>query len=118
MATFESLPLELRYMIIEQALPDLKIETCSERFHRRNKSERAYYRALMRIATASRSWLTSVYYFTESLQRQDDERLENHRFHKAWCIETGKWVCEERWWYLHDGIIQAMLRVSRSRKES
>ena len=118
MATFDSLPLELRYIILSQALPELVVQTWSGAFHVRSRVENDYCRALMRIATTSRSWLMSVYYYIESLQRQDDEPLESDRFHKEWCIETGKWICEERWWCLHDGMMQAMLRVSRRREDS
>jgi len=120
MPTFASPPLELRSMIISHALPTLTIATQSSQFHTRDRSESVYCSALMRLATVSRSWLDSVCCYIESLQRldrQDDEMLENYGFHRGWCIETGKWVCEERWWCLHDGVLQGMRRVSGRREE-
>jgi len=70
MVTFDDLPFEIRYMIIEEALPDIPEQgwrspaSCS-------KHEKEFRRSVLRIATTSRSLLTIVYDVFELLDQQD-----------------------------------------------
>jgi len=125
MATFEALPLEIRFMIIELALPDLVVlisdadSITSQRTdysHRRNSSEKNYCRALLRIATTSRCLLKTICCLIESLKRQRDEfTYDPDGFHDYWCIEAGAWICQERKWCLLDVTMQSLLHVSTRR---
>jgi len=115
MVTFDALPLEICYMIAELALPDLA-QTSSRARYTAKKAERDYYKAVFRIATISRSLLTSVCWFIESLQRQEDAPTWTDECHNAGCKDSRIWLCEKRRWCLLEVILQRLLRVSRIRE--
>ena len=107
MLSFESLPLELRFLIIELALPPLP-QTPPASVERK-RSNIAYSKAAIRLATTSRFLLTNVCCFVESLQRQHNEpKWDNVH---PWCVQNKTWICAQRKGCLLDTIMQAMLRV-------
>ena len=110
MATFASFPLELRYMIIERALPNL-VRTTSAPLSNAKRRESRYYKAVLRIATTCRSMLEGACCLIESLHQR--ESVWKDEFHDTWCVETRAWLCEERRWCLLDVVVQHWLRVVR-----
>lgn len=111
MATLEALPLEIRYMIVEYALPNLVVQTPSgQRF------ERDYCKAVLRIATTSHLLLSSVCYLIELLKRQHDEP-ERKEGHNDFCIVANACFCVRWKWCLLDSNLQSLLRVSRGRDD-
>ena len=77
---------ELRYMIIERALPDL-VRTTSAPIEKAKRFERRYCRRMMRIATTSRTLLTSVCGLIELL-RGEPKRKDG--FHDVWCMRLAR----------------------------
>jgi hypothetical protein len=102
MVTFEELPCEIRYMIIDLALPDILAEaSCSPASNCR--AEKEFRRNVLRIATTSRSFLMVVYGTFELLDQQHfripgmTTKHSSHDVYRATKGLVDKW---DRWYFL------------------
>lgn len=77
MTTFGDLPLEIRCIILEQVLPKLAPHAWSLKTAANEMVGRAYRRAILCIATTSRSTLTDVHYLISSDEEQERRFLAN-----------------------------------------
>jgi len=74
MVTFEDLPLEIHYMILEQVLPKLAPHPWSIDVYLNDMAAKPYHTAMLRIATISRSTLTNVHRLISSEEEQERRR--------------------------------------------
>lgn len=76
MVSFEDLPFEIRYMIIEQTLPDIPTEIRHAFPSTYSKPEKEFRGNVLRIAATSRSFSTIVLRIIEVLEQQISVRLK------------------------------------------
>ena len=80
MVTFEDLPYEIRYMIIEHALPDIPGRPGRRSPHTGITPGQEFRTAVLRLARTSRWILTTVVRLLESLQEQQQRMREATRY--------------------------------------
>ena len=113
MATFEDLPLEVRYMILEQALPVHAPHPWPFLVHDGDKAGKEYRRAVLNIATTSRSGLTDVCDWLSFEIRRENIFREGHIHRDIWC-EKGCRACPANRWSLFFIAMQCLKRVVES----
>jgi len=107
MVTFEDLPLELRYMILEEALPVLPPHPWTSPIQDGDKRGREYRSAVLNIATTSRSVLTDVCHWLRSEICREDRFRDGHIHRDLRCEKA----CPANRWGLYFGAMKCLKRV-------
>jgi len=113
MVTFEDLPLEIRYMVLEQALPVLAPHPWPSPIHEGDKRGREYRSAVLNIATTSRSILTDVRQrLLSEIGREN--RFQEGRVQRDVLCEKRCRACPANRWSVYFGASKCLKRVLES----
>jgi len=110
MVTFEDLPLEIRYMILEKALPVLPPHPWPSDFQDGDKRGREYRRAVLNIAATSRSILADVCHCLRSEICRENRFRDSHIKRDVLCEKRCR-ACPANRWGLYFGAMKCLKRV-------
>ena len=97
MVTFQDLPFEIRHKIIEQALPDFAASPRCTLYSAHLKFRTAFCKAVLSIATISRSSMEATHYSLEQLEKQELRLMYTYSYGYK-CLHAQCRACStDRW---------------------